>query len=297
VRAYHATMVDPVIPRARRVVAATILALIAFASNSILCRLALGSSRIDPASFTGVRIASGAVSLALIAVVARRGRASETRRSRAGWTSAFFLFLYAIAFSWSYVSLSAGTGALILFGCVQTTMLVSALRSGERPRFLEWVGLMIAVGGLVYLVSPGLSAPAPHGAALMAAAGVAWGVYSLRGRGSTDPLADTARNFRFAVPFALAVSAASLSRAHVEIDGAMLAAASGAISSGVGYVIWYDALRGLTATRAATVQLAVPVIAAWGGIAFLGESLSVRLVFAAVMILGGVGIALTARRR
>jgi drug/metabolite transporter (DMT)-like permease len=162
---------------------------------------------------------------------------------------------------------------------------------------MEWVGLVVAVAGLVYLVLPGLSAPSPLGAALMAAAGVAWGLYSLRGRGSADPLGDTARNFRFAIPFALAVSVVSLSRAHIEGRGAMLAIVSGAVSSGVGYVIWYDALRGLTATRAATVQLAVPVIAAAGGVAFLGESLSTRLVLAAVMILGGVGVALAARRQ
>lgn len=280
----------------RGVISATALAMIAFASNSILCRLALGGAHIDPASFTTVRIVSGAVALALIAA-ARRHSHRERRPTRAGWTSAAFLYLYAIAFSVSYVSLSAGTGALILFGCVQTTMLLAALRGGERPHRLEWLGLGVAVAGLVYLVLPGLAAPSLVGALLMAAAGVAWGLYSLRGRGSSDPLDDTARNFARAVPFAVATSIAALSRVHATAEGIALAAASGAISSGVGYVIWYAALRGLTATRAATVQLSVPVIAAVGGVLLLGETISIRLVVAAAMILGGVAAALSARRR
>jgi drug/metabolite transporter (DMT)-like permease len=282
-------------PPARRVAVATLMALIAFASNSILCRLALGSAAIDPATFTSIRILSGAVALALIAL-ASPSRARQ-RPSRAGWTSAFFLFAYAIAFSYAYLTLSAGTGALLLFGCVQATMLFAALRNGERPRRLEWLGLVVALAGLVYLVSPGLSAPSPAGAALMAAAGAAWGLYSLRGRGSEDPLRDTARNFLCAAPFALLVSAATFSRAHAGTEGVALAMASGAVASGLGYVIWYAALRGLTATRAATVQLSVPAIAAFGGVAFLGESVSVRLAVSAAMILGGVGVVLAARRR
>lgn len=289
-------MDDGTVFRARGVIATTFLALLAFASNSILCRLALASSRIDPASFTSVRVVSGAAMLAMIAA-ARRRATTEPTRSRAGWTSAAFLYLYAIAFSCSYVSLGAGTGALILFGCVQATMLFAALRAGERPRAIEWLGLATAVAGLVYLVLPGLAAPSPVGAALMATAGVAWGLYSLRGRGSHHPLADTARNFRCAVPFALATSLALFSHVHATREGVALALASGSLSSGIGYVIWYAALRGLTATRAATVQLSVPVIAALGGIVFLGEHLTVRLVTAAAMILGGVGVTLAARRR
>jgi drug/metabolite transporter (DMT)-like permease len=277
------------------VAVATLIALIAFASNSILCRVALESATIDPATFTAVRVVSGAVALALIALVSPRR--PFRRPSRAGWTGAFLLFAYAIAFSYAYLTLGAGTGALLLFGCVQTTMLVAALKNGERPRRPEWLGLLVAVAGLVYLVSPGLSAPSPAGAALMAAAGVAWGLYSLRGRGSEDPLRDTARNFLRAVPLALLVSAVAWSGAHAGAEGIALAAASGAISSGLGYVIWYAALRGLTATRAATVQLSVPVIAAFGGVAFLGERVSLRLAVSAAMILGGVGAALAARRR
>ncbi len=287
-------MTERVAHDTRRIAAATVIALVAFASNSILCRLALGTSRIDPASFTSIRIASGAL---VLAIIASAGRRDPRVASRSGWVSAAFLYLYAIAFSFSYVSLSAGTGALILFGCVQTTMLAAALRSGERPRALEWTGLTIAIGGLVYLVSPGLSAPAPLGAALMALAGVAWGFYSLRGRGSPNPLEDTARNFLRAVPFALATSALTIPAIHTSARGVALAVASGALSSGIGYVIWYAALRGLSATRAATVQLSVPVIAAIGGILFLSEVMTLRLTMAAVLILGGVGIALAARRR
>jgi drug/metabolite transporter (DMT)-like permease len=278
------------------VAVATLLALIAFASNSILCRLALASSAIDPATFTAIRIVSGAIALALIARATRRHPVHRPP-SRAGWTSAIFLFCYAIAFSYAYLTLGAGTGALLLFGCVQTTMWTAGLRNGERPRAVEWLGAVVAVAGLVYLVSPGLAAPSPAGAALMATAGVAWGLYSLRGRGSEDPLRDTARNFLYAVPLALVVSVATWSRAHAGAEGVALAAASGAVASGLGYVIWYVALRGLSATRAATVQLSVPVIAAFGGVAFLGESVSVRLAAAAAMILGGVGVALGARRR
>ncbi len=280
----------------RRIALATVLALVAFASNSILCRLALATSRIDPSTFTAIRIVSGAVTLAMIVVVRARSYCPTRQTHRAGWTSAAFLYLYAIAFSLSYVTLTAGTGALILFACVQATMLAAAVRSGERPRALEWAGLALALGGLVVLVLPGLHAPNPIGALLMAVAGVSWGSYSLRGRGSVDPLGDTARNFRFAVPLAVATMVASASNVHATRDGMALAALSGAVSSGIGYAIWYAALRGLTATRAAIVQLSVPVIAAWGGIAVLDETLSPRLVTAGVLILGGIAIALATRR-
>lgn len=285
------------VPHPRRVVAATVVAMVAFASNSILCRLALAPSSIDPASFTGIRIASGAATLALILAASKRGGRTAAPPSRAGWISAFFLFLYAIAFSWSYVTLSAGTGALILFGCVQATMWLTAWWSGVRPRWVEWLGLTLALAGLVYLVRPGIAAPSPAGAALMAGAGVSWGVYSLRGRGSPDPLSDTARNFLCAVPFAAFACVLAVTRAHAERDGVVYAIVSGALSSGVGYVIWYTALRGLSATRAATVQLSVPVLAALGGVAFLGETFSLRLALAAVMILGGIALALAAHRR
>ena len=272
----------------------TAVALVAFASNSILCRMALGAREIDAASFTLVRIASGAFTLLLIHAAIRRGAAASERRMR--WVPAAFLFAYAAPFSFAYLQLSAGTGALILFACVQATMLIGALRAGERFRWLEGVGLLIALGGLTYLVSPGLSAPSPLGSALMAIAGIAWGLYSLRGRGSADPLGDTTRNFVLAVPLAVLLSLATIRGIHVSPRGLALAAASGALASGLGYTIWFAALRGLTAIRASVVQLLVPVLAAAGGILFLAETLSLRLVVSAVLILGGVAFAIATKR-
>lgn len=257
------------------------LALVAFAANSVLCRLALRPRAIDAASFTSLRLLSGAALLLVLA----RGRA------RGSWAGAAMLLVYAVAFSFAYLSLGAGTGALILFGAVQLTMIVSGLRSGERPGAREWGGLVVAVAGVVYLVFPGLTAPSPVGSVLMAAAGIAWGVYSLIGRGAKDALADTTGNFVRAAPFALAVSAVAVGRFHLSWEGALLAVASGALASGVGYVLWYAALKGLTATRAATVQLSVPVIAAIGGVLLIGETITLRLVVASVLILGGVAAA------
>ncbi len=273
----------------------TLVALVAFAANSILCRLALGTAAIDAASFTTLRIVSGAVTLLVVVRIARPGGSG-----RGGdWASAVALFLYAIAFSFAYLRLSAGTGALILFGAVQLTMILAGLRSGERPPALEWAGIVLALGGLVYLVLPGLAAPSPIGAALMASAGVAWGVYSLFGRtrGRHDPMLATTANFTRAVPLALAVSLVRIGRVEATGRGVVLAVVSGAVTSGLGYVVWYAALRGLTATRAAAVQLAVPVIAAAGGAAFLAERVSSRLVVAAVAILGGIAAAIRVKRK
>jgi drug/metabolite transporter (DMT)-like permease len=267
-------------------------ALLAFAANSVLCRLALGAASIDAASFSTVRLGSGALTLTLLGAAAGKGSA----RQRGSWTSAAMLFAYAVAFSFAYRTLSAASGALILFGAVQATMILAALGSGERPHFLEWLGLLLAVSGLVYLVSPGLSAQSPSGSALMGLAGISWGIYSLRGRRAGDPLADTGGNFVRALPLAAAVSCATLPHAHLSGEGVLLAAVSGALASGLGYVVWYAALRGLTATRAATVQLAVPAIAALGGVLFLSERVSVRLLLAAALILGGVGLAVASRR-
>ncbi len=261
--------------------------------NSVLCRLALGASAIDAASFSSVRLLSGALVLLIISAAFRK---ADSTSQGGGWTSAFLLFLYAIAFSLAYVSLSAGTGALILFGSVQATMLISALRSGERPHPLEWAGLSLAIVGLVYLVLPGLSAPKPVSSALMAVAGISWGFYSLRGRGSRNPLADTTTNFVRALPFVAAVNLVMLREAHVSARGLAFAILSGAVASGVGYVVWYAALKGLTATRAATVQLIVPVLAALGGVMLLSENISMRLLLSATMILGGVGLALAGRK-
>jgi drug/metabolite transporter (DMT)-like permease len=268
--------------------------MIAFASNSLLNRFALGQDAIDPASYTTVRLVSGAAMLCLIALLQRR---TEGPILRGSWFSAAFLFLYAITFSFAYLSLSTGTGALILFGSVQVTMIVLALRSGERPHMLEWLGLFLALGGLVYLVSPGLTAPSPSGSALMTVAGISWGFYTLRGRGSQNPLADTAGNFVYAVPMVLIVLVVSLKNVFISSNGIFYAVLSGALASGVGYVIWYAALRGLTTTRAATVQLSVPVIAAWSGVMFLSENVSVRLLLAGILILGGIALVLSSRAK
>lgn len=262
--------------------------MIAFASNSLLNRLALGQKAIDAVSYTTIRLVTGAVTLWIIAFLQRKNPGPIVRGN---WISAFMLFLYAITFSFAYLSLSAGTGALILFGSVQVTMILAALRSGERPHFLEWLGVLLALGGLVYLVLPGLAAPSLLSSALMISAGIAWGIYSLRGRGVESPLANTAGNFLYALPFIALVRLVTLNNMQLSPYGVLLAACSGAIASGLGYVIWYAALRGLTATRATIVQLSVPVLAGWGGVIFLAEQLSLRLVIAGVLILGGIGMA------
>jgi drug/metabolite transporter (DMT)-like permease len=268
----------------------TVLALVAFAANSILCRLALRDASIDAASFSTIRIAGGAAAL-LLATASMR----QPARASGSWTSAALLFLYAVPFSMAYGSLTAATGALILFGCVQLTMITAVLWGGERSRGLEWSGLALALSGLVYLLLPGLSAPPPAGAALMAVAGIAWGGYSVRGRRSIAPLRDTAGNFARAVPFALAVTVVMVMRVNLSVRGTVLALVSGILASGFGYVAWYAALRGLTGTRAALVQLSVPVLAACGGVVFLGERLSTRLVGSAGLVLGGIALALAAR--
>lgn len=267
----------------------TLLALLAFAGNSLLCRAALRDTAIDPAGFTLLRVVSGAIMLALL--VGLRAPAA----SRAGsWTSAAALFVYAIAFSYAYVELSAGTGALILFGAVQASMLGWALLIGERFGVAQHVGLSLAIAGLIGLLLPGVSAPPLAAALLMLLAGMAWGVYSLRGRGAGDPTAVTAGNFLRAVPMAASAIALALlvSPASVQIDvpGSLYAIASGALTSGLGYAIWYRALPLLRTGTAATVQLSVPVITAVIGVLLLSEPLSLRLVLASVAVLGGVAI-------
>lgn len=269
----------------------TALAMLAFAANSLLCRLALRHELIDAASFTTVRVISGAVILSLLAWPRWRARG----RPSVDWRSAASLFTYMAFFSFAYLSLSAGTGALILFGAVQLTMFVVALRAGEPFPKLSWIGLTLAILGLVYLVSPGVTAPDPLGAILMAIAGIAWGFYSLLGRGVADPLAATANNFIYSVPLVIAVSLVFMGDFNGSARGVLLAVASGAIASGLGYAIWYAALRGLKATSAATAQLSVPVIAAFGGVILLSEEITLRLVLASVATLGGVAIVLTRR--
>jgi drug/metabolite transporter (DMT)-like permease len=270
----------------------TSLAMLAFAANSLLCRLALGDESIDAATFTTVRLLSGALTLSLFMLP--RWRAGQ--RSSGGLPSAAFLFIYMVFFSFAYTSLAAGTGALVLFGAVQLTMFGSALRAGEHFAAWSWLGLGFAISGLVFLVAPGVTAPDPVGAVLMAIAGVAWGGYSLLGRKTDDPLAATASSFIYCVPLVIVVSLVFLDDFHSSTRGVLLAAASGAIASGCGYVIWYAALRGLSASRAATVQLSVPVIAAFGGVLLLSEDITTRLLIASVATLGGVAIVLAQRK-
>jgi drug/metabolite transporter (DMT)-like permease len=272
--------------------ALTALAMLAFAANSLLCRMALGYRLMDAASFAAVRVISGAVVLGLIVLPRRR-----MQPGTANWRCVLALSAYMIFFSFAYLTLSAGTGALILFGAVQLTMFAVSLRAGEHVPTLAWIGLAIAVVGLVYLVSPGLTAPDPLGAAAMAIAGGAWGYYSLLGRSAADPLEATASNFLYSVPLLIVLALAFKSSWHWSREGIALAMLSGGIASGLGYVIWYAALRGLTGTRAATVQLSVPVIAAFAGVVLLGEQVTSRLLLASTATLGGVWFVLAQRTR
>ena len=264
--------------------------MLAFAGNSLLCRAALKGTSIDAATFTSIRIASGAAALWLIVRV-RHGAV----RGDGSWGSAFWLFAYAAGFSFAYLTLSAATGALLLFGAVQATMIAYGLWKGERLRPIQVAGLMLALGGLAWLLLPGASAPQPLGAALMLFAGFSWGMYSLRGRGPGDATRKTGGNFLRAVIFAALVSMAAASQFSIDGVGAAYALASGAIASGVGYAIWYTALGGLNATTAATVQLSVPVVAAMGGVVLLGEPLTLRLVACSAAVLGGVAIVIALR--
>ena len=268
----------------------TLLAMIAFAGNSLLCRLALRHTSIDSASFTSIRIFSGALSLWLI-IQLRSG----TRAAAGTWPSALALFVYAAAFSYAYISLPAATGALLLFGAVQATMIGYGLRAGETLGMRQSAGLVCAFTGLAGLLLPGLSAPPLPAAALMLGAGVAWGVYSLRGKGTADPTCVTAGNFLRAAPMAVALSMVTLPWSSLDGSGICYAIASGALASGVGYAIWYTALRGLKATSAASVQLSVPVIATIGGAIFLGEPITLRLLIASTAILGGIALVIVRR--
>lgn len=271
----------------------TVIAMIAFTANSLLCRMALGAGLIDASSFATIRVVAGAVILMLLALPRRRIRGRE----KADVIAVATLLLYMAFFSFAYLSLAAGTGALILFGAVQLTMFTAALHGGKRFSPASWLGLTVALSELVYLVSPGLTAPDPQGALLMTVAGIAWGVYSLRGRLTADALGSIATNFLYCVPLVAAVSLFALRDVQASPAGVGLAIASGAVASGLGYVIWYAALRGLTASRAATVQLSVPVIAAFGGVVLLAEDVSLRLLIASIATLGGIWIVLAQRDR
>lgn len=273
-----------------RLILLTLLTLVAFAGNSLLCRLALKHSDIDAASFNTIRLLSGALILWLIA----RQRPGMMG-SQGSWTSAFALFAYAAAFSFAYLNLTVATGALLLFGAVQGTMIGYGIRRGERPGLLKIAGILLAIAGLVGLLIPGLSAPPPGASALMLAAGVAWGIYTLLGKNAGDPVKVTAGNFLRAVPMAFALSLLTLQNAELDRAGTGYAIASGALASGIGYVIWYTVLPHLKTHTAATLQLSVPVIAALGGILFLGEPITIRLFLASATVLGGIALVVLTR--
>ena len=268
-----------------RLAITTSIAMIAFAGNSLLCRVALTTTSMDAASFTAIRLLSGAITLYVLILLNRR-----IWSLGGNWLSAMALFGYAAGFSFAYLSLSVATGALLLFGAVQCTMIGYGLIKGERMNLKQTLGVLVAVSGLVVLLMPGLTTPPIISAMLMFGAGVSWGIYSLRGRGVSDATRETAGNFLRAVPFALFVSIVTLQRVQIDLHGAGLAVASGALASGFGYAIWYSVLPALRATSAATVQLTVPVLTTVGGVVFLSESVTLRLGLASAAILGGVAI-------
>jgi len=263
------------------------LALIAFAANSVLCRLALGGSAIDASTFTIVRLLSGVIVLTVILNISKIN-SNSSPSTKGSWPASIALFLYAITFSFAYVTLETATGALILFGSVQITMILLSIFSGNRLHISEWVGMAIAFAGFVYLVLPGVTTPSVIGFFLMTVSGIAWGVYTLKGRGSKSPIMDTAFNFLRTLPFVIILAIITIKYAHYSSEGILLAALSGGIASGIGYLIWYIALSGLSVTQAAVLQLLVPVIAAVGGIIFVSESISLRLAVSSTMILGGI---------
>jgi drug/metabolite transporter (DMT)-like permease len=275
----------------------TLAAMIAFASNSLLCRAALKQTSIDAASFTFIRVFSGAVVLWLVVNLRRMVRTTQSVGVGGNWISALALLIYAASFSFAYVAVAAGTGALLLFGAVQATMILWGLHKGERLRVIQILGLIIAMTGLVVLLFPGLSAPPLFGSILMLGAGVAWGIYSLRGKREKNPVTETTGNFVRAVPFAAAVSIIFLRLLNVDLAGVGYAIISGAITSGLGYVIWYSVLPSLKAASAATVQLSVPVLAATGGILLLGEPLTLRYLLASIAVLGGIALVILEKNR
>ena len=275
-----------------RLVLLVTLAMIAFAANSLLCRMALKNTGIDAGSFTTIRIIAGAVVLWLILYV--RGM---PRRLLGSWLSALALFVYAAGFSFAYIQLPTSAGALMLFGAVQVTMIAYGLWCGERMRSVQIVGFSAALAGLAYLLLPGLSAPPLASSALMMTAGVAWGIYSLRGKGTDNPIAVTMGNFLRAVPFTALMSASKIADVSLDVTGMWYAVVSGGVASGVGYAIWYAALPSLKATNAATIQLSVPVLAAVGGIVFLGETITPRLLMSSAGILGGITIVIMSQKR
>jgi len=272
----------------------TTIAMVAFAANSLLARSALTENAIDAASFTAIRLASGALALAAL-LLCQRGR-SVMRDAPGTWLSALALFAYALAFSLAYLRLGAATGALILFAAVQGTMVFWGVVHRDRPTIPEMAGLAIAFGAFVYLLLPGLAAPSLVGSGLMVTSGVAWGIYSLRGRGTADPLGETTGNFVRSAFMCIPLAILPVLAGHATGHGIGLAVISGVVTSGFGYAVWYRAIPNLSTTQAATVQLTVPVIAGIGAVVFLSEAATLRLVFVSACILGGVGLAILSRR-
>ena len=268
-----------------KTITCTVLALIAFAANSVLCRLALGNNAIDASSFTAIRLLSG---IAVLLIILSATRSSTQASTKGSWTASFLLFVYALAFSYAYVSLDTGTGALILAGSVQMAMILLSIFSGTRLHFVEWAGLAIACTGFVYLVLPGVTMPSIDGFLLMTVSGIAWAIYTLNGRNSKNPLADTAYNFLRTTPLVILLVIFTISNAHYSPEGIVLALLCGGITSGVGYVIWYTALGGLSSTLAAVLQLSVPAVAILGGALFVSEAVTLRLAVSAAMVLGGI---------
>ena len=276
--------------------ALTLAALIAFAANSVLCRMALEGKSIDATSFTGIRLFSGALVMVLLVLFRSRLRKGRKKVSTGSWTSGFLLFLYAASFSYAYTTLETGMGALIMFATVQITMIAYTLVKGRKLNGREWVGLVLAFGGFVYLVSPGISAPPVGGFILMTLSGFGWGMYSVRGKLSENPLEDTSFNFIRSLPFVAIVLLIGINELRYSERGVLLAIISWAVTSGIGYMIWYMALSGLNNVQASVVQLAVPVLAAAGGIVLLSENLSLRFALSSVIILGGIFLVITGKR-
>lgn len=274
----------------------TLAALIAFAANSVLCRLALKDAMIDAASFTAIRLLSGILMFLILYRFTVKPNAANQQRTSGSWKSAGLLFIYAASFSFAYISLDTGTGALVLFGAVQLTMIAMQFFAGKRLHLAEWFGVTVSFSGLVYLVYPTLATPSLMGSILMGLSGVAWGIYTLRGRGATDPMWQTALNFYFTLPLVITLGIVSFPMLNVSAYGVMLAVVSGALASALGYTLWYIALRGLSSIEAAVVQLSVPIIAAFGGVLFVAESISLRLVLACLLVLGGIVVVLFGRR-
>lgn len=267
----------------------TCLALIAFAANSVLCRLALGNEAIDASSFTGIRLLSGAITLFIIlSITVSRKENNKGASSKGSWTASLSLFLYAITFSYAYLSVDTGTGALILFGSVQITMIMLSLISGTRLHLIEWSGVILAFAGFIYLILPNITTPSINGFILMTVSGISWGIYTLKGRSSKNPLMDTTYNFLRTIPFVGVLAIFTLQNMNYSSEGIVLALISGAITSGLGYTIWYIALGGLSSTQAAVIQLSVPVIAAIGGVIFVSEVITMRLIISATIVLSGI---------